>query len=88
MQIGELKGKAIEELRAVSALVETKAPDDATGFKAWLNEVARKAAEAGNEGGFLGFGGVTASDAERATLTEIAAALGTSETTQTATPFS
>jgi hypothetical protein len=75
-QLGELKGRAIEELRAVSALVDTKAPEDAAGFKAWLNEVARKAAEAGNEGGFLGFGGVAVSDAERATLAEISAALG------------
>ncbi|MBQ0821202.1 hypothetical protein KBI52_13405 [Microvirga sp. HBU67558] len=77
-QLGELKSRAIEELRAVSTLVETKAPEDAAGFKAWLNEVARKAAEAGNEGGFLGFGGVAVSDAEKATLAEIAAALGTS----------
>jgi hypothetical protein len=82
VQLGELKGKAIEELRAVSALVEAKAPEDAAGFKAWLNEVARKAAEAGNEGGFLGFGGVAVSDAERATLAEIASALGTPGTPQ------
>ena len=34
-------------------------------------------ADAGNEGGFLGFGGVAVSDAERATLAEISAALGT-----------
>lgn len=81
-QVGELKGRAIEELRAVSALVDTKAPEDAAGFKAWLNEVARKAAEAGNEGGFLGFGGVAVSDAERATLAEISAALGVSGSAQ------
>ena len=81
-QVGELKGRAIEELRAVSALVDTKAPEDAVGFKAWLNEVARKAAEAGNEGGFLGFGGVAVSDAERATLAEISAALGVSGSAQ------
>lgn len=82
LQLGELKGKAIEELRSVAALVEVKAPEDAAGFKAWLNEVARKAAEAGNEGGFLGFGGVPVSDAERATLGEISAALGTASPSQ------
>jgi hypothetical protein len=74
--LGELKSRAIEELRAVATLVETKAPEDADAFKAWLNEVARKAAEAGKEGGFLGFGGVDVSDAERATLAEISSALG------------
>ncbi|QRM31352.1 hypothetical protein [Microvirga sp. VF16] len=87
-QRGELKGRAIEELRAISSLVETKAPEDAAGFKVWLNEVARKAAEAGNEGGFLGFGGVAVSDAERATLAEIAAALGTSGAVPAARPSS
>ncbi|WP_134498848.1 hypothetical protein [Microvirga pakistanensis] len=87
-QLGELKGRAIEELRAVSALVDTKAPEDAVGFKGWLNEVARKAAEAGTEGGFLGFGGVYVSDAERATLAEIATALGSSGAVPPATPSS
>ena len=76
VQLGEFKAKAIEELRAVSFLVDTKAPEDAAGFKAWLSQVAQKAAEAGNEGGFLGFGGVAVSDAERATLVEISTALG------------
>lgn len=77
-QLGEIKGRAIEELRAVSALVDAKAPEDAAGFKAWLRAVAQKAAEAGNEGGFMGFGGVAVSDAEKATLAEISTALGTS----------
>jgi hypothetical protein len=72
----EIKTRAIEELRGVAALVETKAPAEAAGFKAWLAEVAHKAAEAGKEGGFLGFGGVTVSDAEKATLSDIASALG------------
>jgi hypothetical protein len=84
VQLGELKGRAIEELREVATLVDAKAPEDAAGFKAWLNEVARKAAEAGNEGGFLGFGGVDVSDAERATLAEISAALATRSTGQAA----
>ena len=75
--LGEIKAKAVAELRAVAALVDAKAQDDAAGFKAWLLTVAEKAAEAGNEGGFLGFGGVAVSDAERATLSEIAEALET-----------
>ena len=75
-QIGDVRVRAIEELHAVAALVDAKAPDDAAGFKAWLQAVAQKAAEAGNEGGFLGFGGVAVSDAEKATLAEISTALG------------
>jgi len=35
------------------------------------------AAEASMEGGFLGFGGVQVSDAEKATLADIAKAFGT-----------
>jgi hypothetical protein len=75
-QLSEIKGKAIEELRAVAALVDAKAAEDAASFKAWLQQVAQKAAEAGNEGGFMGFGGVAVSDAEKATLAEISTALG------------
>ena len=78
-QPGEIKSKAIDELRSVAALVDAKAPNEAPGFKAWLQDVAQKVAEAGKEGGFLGFGGVAVSDAERATLAEVFAALGSSK---------
>lgn len=69
------KQKAIEELSAVAGILDTKAPEDAPAFKAWLKHVAQEAAEAGREGGFLGFGGVAVSDAEKATLAEIDGAL-------------
>lgn len=74
--VGELKTKAVAALRSVAALVDAKAPQDAAGFKHWLQDVAQRAAEAGKEGGFMGFGGVAVSEAEKATLAEIAAALG------------
>ncbi|HST95819.1 MAG TPA: hypothetical protein VLJ78_13675 [Microvirga sp.] len=77
-QFADVKTKAIDELRAVAGILDAKAPQDAPAFKSWLREVAQKAAEAGNEGGFLGFGGVAVSDAEKATLTEISSALGAS----------
>jgi hypothetical protein len=64
-------------LRQASAVLDAKAPADAPAFKAWLNGVAAKVAEASTEGGFLGFGGVKVSDAEKATLADIAKALGT-----------
>lgn len=76
--VEQIKTRAIEELRAVASLVDAKAPAEAPGFKAWLEQVGQKAAEAGNEGGFLGFGGVAVSDAEKATLGEISSALGRS----------
>ncbi|MGO4571486.1 hypothetical protein [Microvirga sp. 2TAF3] len=77
-QFSEVKEKAIDELRAVAAILDAKAPEDAPAFKAWLRHVAQEAAEAGKEGGFLGFGGVAVSDAEKATLDEIANALDSS----------
>ena len=70
-----LKDKALAELKSISGILDAKAPDDAPPFKAWLQNVAQKAAEAGKEGGFLGFGGVAVSEAEKATLGEISAAL-------------
>ncbi|RPI45365.1 MAG: hypothetical protein EHM67_02560 [Hyphomicrobiaceae bacterium] len=73
----EIKQRAIDALRAAAAIVDQKAASDAAAYKAWLLQIANNVAEASKEGGFLGFGGVDVSDAEKATLTEIAAALGT-----------
>ena len=70
-----MKATALNELRSVSEILNAKAPDEAAAFNAWLQEVAQKAAEAGKEGGFLGFGGVAISETEKATLSEISAAL-------------
>ncbi|MFO1089751.1 MAG: hypothetical protein U1E46_09265 [Hyphomicrobiales bacterium] len=71
----EIKAQVIQRLGRVAQIIDAKAPADAPGFKAWLNSIAEKVAEASTEGGFLGFGGVKVSDAEKATLAEIAAAL-------------
>ena len=67
---------AIAELAAVAGLVAARAPEAAPGFRDWLKAVAARVAEAGSEGGFLGFGGEKVSAAETATLDRIAAALG------------
>ena len=75
VNIDVLKNTALSELRSVSRILGAKAPSDAAAFRTWLQGVAQKAAEAGTEGGFLGFGGVAVSDAEKATLSEISAAL-------------
>jgi hypothetical protein len=73
----EIKQRAIDALRSAAAIVDQKAPSDAAAYKAWLLHIANNVAEASKEGGFLGFGGVAVSEAEKATLAEIAAALGT-----------
>jgi hypothetical protein len=69
--------RSLDNLREVSAILDVKAPRDAAAFKAFLRDISQKVAEASLEGGFLGFGGVQVSDAEKATLADIAEALGT-----------
>ncbi|HUO55804.1 MAG TPA: hypothetical protein VMU18_13745 [Rhodoblastus sp.] len=71
----EMKAQALAALAEVGKIVDAKAPADAEAFKAWLKQVAERVAEAASEGGFLGFGGVKVSDAEKATIAEIAMAL-------------
>ena len=72
----DVKDKMIAGLRDVSMLLDSKASTDAPAFKTWLHDIAENAAEAANEGGFMGFGGVPISDAEKATLGELSSALG------------
>lgn len=71
----EIKAKCIETLQQAAATVDAKAPGDAAAFKGWLYQISQNVAQASNEGGFLGFGGIPVSDAEKATLGEISAAL-------------
>jgi hypothetical protein len=74
-QAAEMKAAILEALGQSAALVDAKAPDDAAGFKAWLGQISERVANAASEGGFLGFGGVRVSDAEKATLEEVSKAL-------------
>jgi len=68
---------SLANLREVSAILDTKAPQDAAGFKSWLQTIGQNVATASSEGGFLGIGGVKVSEAAKATLAEISKALGT-----------
>ncbi len=68
--------RSLDNLREVSTILDAKAPGDAPAFKAWLRGISQKVAEASTEGGFLGFGGVQVSEAEKATLADISKALG------------
>src|SRR5262245_26341818 len=72
----EIKQQAIATLTQVGQILDAKAPADAAAFKAWLRHVAEKVAEASTEGGFLGFGGVRVTEAEKASIAEVARALG------------
>ncbi len=74
-QLADLKDRALAELGRTAAILNAKAPTEAAAFKSWLGHMANVVAEAGTEGGFLGFGGVKVSDKERATLAEITKAL-------------
>lgn len=74
---GDIVPRTLAALTEVAGILDAKAPDDAAAFKAWLEEISKKVAEASKEGGFLGFGGVKVSDAEKATLTDIQKTLST-----------
>lgn len=71
----EIKTRCIEAVRQAAAIVDAKAPADASAFKAWLLQISQSVAEAAKEGGFLGFGGTPVSEAEKATVAEISSAL-------------
>src|SRR5262249_51943424 len=71
----EIKDRCIEILRQAATILDAKAPGDAAAYKGWLEQISQHVAEASKEGGFLGVGGVTVSENEKATLSEISRAL-------------
>jgi hypothetical protein len=71
----EQKQRVLDRLAQAGKILDAKAPQDAAAFKAWLQGVAEKVAEAASEGSTLGFGGVQVSDAEKATLADVSRAL-------------
>ena len=86
------KAKSIETLKEVAMLLEARAPQDAATVKEWLYQISQRVAEAGAEGGFLGFGGAGMTSAEKFALpenAECAATLGASAASsgKEGTPF-
>jgi len=69
--------RSLDDLREVSAILDSRAPDDAAAFKVLLVDISQKVSRAAMEHSFLGFGGVQVSEAEKATLADIAKVLGT-----------
>jgi hypothetical protein len=66
----------LEELRGVNELVTAKAtPQEVEAFRRWLVVAAQAAADAGKEGGFLGFGAERVSAGEQRMLDQVRAAL-------------
>jgi hypothetical protein len=69
--------QVLEELKAVNQAVTAKATqEEAAAFRGWLVAAAQAAADAGKEGGFLGFGGEQVSAGEQRMLEQVRAALG------------
>jgi hypothetical protein len=65
----------LENIRAGSAVMREKAPGEWEAFRTLVREVALKTAEASKEGGFLGIGGVSVSEKEKAALSRVEEAL-------------
>jgi transcription antitermination factor NusG len=79
--LGDFKPRSgqqvLEELRGVNELVTAKAtPEEVEAFGRWLLAAAQAAADAGKEGGFLGFGGDQVSAGEQHMLDQVRAVLG------------
>ena len=73
----KIKEPALVACRAAAELLARKTtPAEAEAFGRWALSVGRRVAEAAKEGGFLGIGGMLVSEKERATLNELATALG------------
>ncbi len=73
----KVKTPALAACRAAAELLARKVtPEEAKAFGRWTVSVGRHVAEAAKEGGFLGIGGTLVSEKERATLGELASALG------------
>ncbi len=69
-----LQTGALERLRAALDVLEAKAdPDEVEAYKQWVRTMARRVAEAGKEGGFLGFGGVRVTESEKRFLDRVEA---------------
>jgi hypothetical protein len=73
----ELRAKGGERLSEAVALLEQKAdPEEVEAYRRFVLDVARRAAEAHKEGGFLGIGGTKVSEAEWSALEQVATSIG------------
>ena len=74
--VDDIAAATADRLRDALRLLNEKAgPEDVEAYKSFVLSVARAAAEAHKEGGFVGIGGKRVSDEEQAAIDELAAAL-------------
>ncbi len=72
----KLKESVMTRLQQALSLLEQKAtPEETRAYKQMVHDVAEDVANASKEGGFLGFGGVQVSEAEKSFLAELDQAL-------------
>ncbi|HSG18616.1 MAG TPA: hypothetical protein VLE70_20140 [Anaerolineae bacterium] len=70
----------LQGLQKAAHVLDAKcSPEEATGFKLWLLDIAEAVAEADKEGSHFGIGGVRVTDKEKAALSEIRSTLGLQE---------
>ena len=74
-ELAPTKDKLLDVIKAGAASVMSKSPAEAAAYKATILAVAKAAAEASKEGGFLGIGGTLVSTDEQAVLDQLSAAL-------------
>ena len=75
---GTMAGQQVlDEIGKVNDVLSAKAtPEEASAFRAWLMAVAKQAADAAKEGGFMGFGAAQVSEGEQEMLGRLAKTLG------------
>ena len=78
-QPAEAQAALIDGCKAALGLVAVKAPGEANGYARFLLDVARAAAGAAREGGFIGVGIKKVSEGEERALASLALALGLPE---------
>ena len=66
----------VKKCHSAARIVESRSPEEAEAFNAYLINIAKKTAEASKEGGFLGIGATRVSDQEKAALRLLSDALG------------
>jgi hypothetical protein len=73
----KLRAQTLEDVRSAAALLAAKASaTEAEEYRQWALSIAEKVANAATEGGFLGFGGVQVTPAEKSLILDIRKALG------------
>jgi hypothetical protein len=73
----EVRGGMLHGLQDAVQVLDAKcSPEEASGFKLWLLDIAEAVAEADKEGSHFGIGGVQVTDKEKAALSELRSTLG------------